>query len=266
MTCQTVLPHPPFVPIGRTIPSWRRPSAAWSRSGWGRKGDLTDTPNTNRLASALGLGSDCKAAGEIIVAGSVNAFLKVSVVLSLLGAAVVGYYHSGQDAELARRAEEARLPEAQAQARSAAEKAAIQDRYQTCVNSADLAYNSNWALNCEKLAEKQTERRSECLASGTMRKDLCEVLYHVPPGRNCALPLKILRDLEYDKSSAREMCLRESQAGPAAREVGPPPGGLQRIYLLTRSAIARAARRLEFFSRSPSAGDLTTSAINRPNP
>ena len=80
--------------------------------------------------------------GEITVAGSVDAFLKISVALSLLGgAASVGYYYSiylpARDAQLdhdrkmenaklefARRAEaEARLSEAQAQEeRRAAEK------------------------------------------------------------------------------------------------------------------------------------------------
>jgi hypothetical protein len=141
-----------------------------------------------------------------------DAFLKISVALSLLGAAGVGYYHFAQ---LTRRAEtEARLSEAQSrEERSAAGKAAIQDRYQTCVNVADLAYNSNWALNCEKLAEKQIELRSDCLAGGLLRKELCEALHPLPTGRKCSLPHLIGSDLDSERNRAREMCLRESEAG-----------------------------------------------------
>jgi len=152
------------------------------------------------------------AAEKSPVAGSVNAFLKVSVALLLLGAAGVGYYHSAQ---LARRAEaEARSSQTQSQEeRSAAEKAAIQDRYQTCVNVAELAYSSNWALNCKKLAEKQIERRSDCLAGGLLRKELCENLHPLPTGENCSLPRPIGSDLDHERKRAREMCLRESQTG-----------------------------------------------------
>jgi hypothetical protein len=130
------------------------------------------------------------------VVGSVNAILKVSVALSLLGAAGVGYAQAQSEEE-----------------RSAAEKAAIQDRYQTCVNVADLAYSSNWALNCKRLAEKQIERRSDCLAGGLLRKELCENLHPLPTGGNCSLPRPIGSDLDHERKRAREICLRESQVG-----------------------------------------------------
>jgi hypothetical protein len=166
--------------------------------------------------------------------GSVDAFLKLSIAVSLLGAAgSVGYYHSiylpTRDAQLdrdrkmeaakqeyARRAEaEARQSEAQAQEdRREAEKGAIRDRYQRCVRIADMSYDSNWALNCKKLADKQSKDRSECLSGGIMQKAACESLY--PPRdvtASCSLPRVIAADLDSDRNRAHEMCLRESQAG-----------------------------------------------------
>jgi hypothetical protein len=168
------------------------------------------------------------------MAGKIDAFLKLSVALSLLGAAgSVGYYYSvylpTRDAQLerdrkvenaklefARLAEtEARRSEAQAQEeQKAADKAAIRDRYQTCVNGADATYSSNWALNCKRLADKQVKDRSECLTGGMMQKSTCDSLYATrDPTGNCSLPRPIASDLDGDRHRAREMCLRESQAG-----------------------------------------------------
>jgi hypothetical protein len=168
------------------------------------------------------------------VAGKIDAFLKLSVALSLLGAAgSVGYYYSvylptrdaqlDQDrkiesakSEFARRTEaQARQAEAQAQEdRQAAQKAAIRDRYQTCTRIADMSYNSNWALNCKRLADKQAKDRSECLSGGITQKSACESLYPPrDPGASCSLPRTIAADLDSDQNRAHEMCLRESQAG-----------------------------------------------------
>jgi hypothetical protein len=168
------------------------------------------------------------------VAGKVDAFLKISVALSLLGAAAsVGYYHSiylpARDAqvdrdhkiesaklELARRTEaQARQAETQAQEdRLAAQKAAIRDRYQTCTRIADMSYDSNWVLNCKRLADKQAKDRSECLSGGIAQKSACESLYPPrEPGASCSLPRAIAADLDSDRNRAHEMCLRESQAG-----------------------------------------------------
>jgi hypothetical protein len=168
------------------------------------------------------------------MAGTVDSFLKISVAVSLLGAAgSVGYYYSiylpARDSQVDRdrkienakleftrhATEQARISEAQAQEdRRAAEKAEIRDRYQVCNNNADSTYSLNWGLNCKRLADTQSKQRSDCLVAGMMQKASCDSIYPARDGSaSCALPRTIAADLDGDRNLSHETCLRESQAG-----------------------------------------------------
>jgi hypothetical protein len=164
------------------------------------------------------------------MAGPVDIFLKLSVAVSLLGAAAsVGYYYSiylpARDTQVDN---ERRLEKAHAEfARKAAEeraeadrlaaeqhqiqgKAAAQASYDACVDRAIAVYNAGWASNCKRLAEETRKARAAC--SGTASS--CDLIYPAKDGGpNCALPSTLASSLNGNLDRSRDRCLQESNAG-----------------------------------------------------
>jgi hypothetical protein len=177
--------------------------------------------------------------------GAVDAFLKISLAVSLLGAAgSVGYYYSVylplRDAQLdrdrkldaarsedSRRAEKARLAaekleaeiksaeeKREAEERQAAEREAIQSRYRSCISRAELNYNANWAQSCKRISDKAAKDYKECI-SGTLGKTACDSIYterNASP-TNCSLPRVVGQDINDELDKTRKRCLEESRAG-----------------------------------------------------
>jgi hypothetical protein len=176
------------------------------------------------------------------VAGPVDAFLKLSVAVSLLGAAgSVGYYYSiylpGRDAQLdrdrkqeaaraeySRQAEQARLREAEIRSaeekreteeRQAAALEAVQLRYRGCVRSAEDNYSANWARECKKTVDTAAAKYKQCFSEKPTEKSWCDTLYsdrNLSP-TNCALPRVVAQDITEVLDKGRKRCLDESRAG-----------------------------------------------------
>jgi hypothetical protein len=164
------------------------------------------------------------------VAGKVDAFLKVSMGLALLIAAgSIGYYYAvylpTRDAQLdsERRLERAhaefarKTAEERAQAereaieqRQVLEKAAAQDKYESCIDRAGTVYNANWTLNCKNLADKARKDRTSC----TLPPATCDSMYPArDPTVTCALPQNLASAINADLERSKDRCLQEIKAG-----------------------------------------------------
>jgi hypothetical protein len=180
------------------------------------------------------------------MAGAVDTFLKISVAVSLLGAAgSVAYYHSiylpMRDAQLDRdrkqetsRAEYARQSELakataqkreaeirdaaekrEAAERQAAERETIQSRYQGCVRRAEYNYNSNWAQQCKKEIDGAATKYKDCISQPQADKNFCNTLYSARNNSptDCSLHRVLGGDLNDQLEKSRKRCLDESRAG-----------------------------------------------------
>jgi hypothetical protein len=164
------------------------------------------------------------------MAGPVDAFLKLSIAVSLLGAAVsVGYYYSvylprrdiGLDnerrlekahAEFVRKLAEERddAERLAAEQRQAQEKAAAQVNYEACINRGNAVYNVTWASNCKRLADEARKNRASC----TSIPSTCDLIYPArDAGPNCALPHSLADSLNADLNRGMDRCLQENKAG-----------------------------------------------------
>ncbi|NOJ47830.1 hypothetical protein [Bradyrhizobium archetypum] len=164
------------------------------------------------------------------MAGPVDAFLKISLAVSLLGAAgSVGYYYSvylpARDvqmdnerrlekarADIARKAAEERAREEQdaAEQRRALERGAAQVNYEACISRVENTYHATWASNCKGVAEKVRKARASC----TFGPTTCDSIHAAPdPGPNCSLPTTIASSINASMQQGKDRCLQESKAG-----------------------------------------------------
>ena len=164
------------------------------------------------------------------MAGSVDAFLKLSLAVSLLGAAgSVGYYYAAylpaRDARLDRErqldraraeftartaADRAQAEREAAEQKAASEKAMAQINYDACISRARAGYDRAWAFACKQLADKAQKGRAGCTAD----KAFCDSIYSArDPSPECALPGNISSTINADFDGAKDRCLQESRAG-----------------------------------------------------
>ena len=164
--------------------------------------------------------------------GAVDAFLKVSLAVSLLAVAgSVGYYYAiylpARDAQIdrdrkvdaafaeySRQAEQARLAVEKRESEEArtAAREAVQVRYRTCLRTAESVYQINWSHECKRISDQNTKSRKDCLAQGSP-KATCDVLYPDLPAECTSLPRITATDIGNELDKARKRCLEESQAG-----------------------------------------------------
>jgi hypothetical protein len=174
-------------------------------------------------------------AGERILVGKVDAFLKFSVAVSLLLAAgSVGYYYSiylpARDSQLDRdrkietarseyskQAEQARLAaeKREGEELQAAAREAVQVRYRTCVRTAENNYNYAWAQTCKRISDQAVKNRKDCLSQQVNTKVTCDLLYpdRAPTTECTSLPRALATDMGDELDKTRKRCLEESQAG-----------------------------------------------------
>ncbi|QDF38267.1 hypothetical protein FJN17_12190 [Bradyrhizobium symbiodeficiens] len=164
------------------------------------------------------------------MASAADTFLKISVAISLLGAAgSVGYYYAvylpARDvqldndrrldkarAEIAKRAAEERAQQERdaTEQRRAAERAVAQAGYETCISRAEAVYNATWASNCKSVAERVRKQRSACNLAPTA----CDSIYPATDaGPNCSLPTSLASSINANLQQGKERCLQESKAG-----------------------------------------------------
>jgi len=165
------------------------------------------------------------------LAARIDAALKLSVIASLLIASSgVAYYYvvylPDRDAQFDSdslekiraygqlRAEQERTAAQQQQLQQRqAEKAAAEERYQSCLTRASASHDASWAAQCNSFAEKATADHAECLARSNMPRGYCDAVYRTRDASpNCTLPLKIATDLDGNLTAARNRCLQERNA------------------------------------------------------
>ena len=164
------------------------------------------------------------------LAGSIDAFVKLSVAASiLLASGSVGYYYvvylPGRDADIAReqkiekaKADLARQVDQQrreadqraAEERRANDQAEVKAAYQSCVALADRSYDGMWASTCKRIAEKDAKDRADCVAKGS---SFCDIYKLRDGSPNCALPRALASDLDATHEKSRDRCLQESKSG-----------------------------------------------------
>jgi hypothetical protein len=168
------------------------------------------------------------------LANSIDSILKVSVAASLLiGSGSVSYYYlrylPERDAQLqserklekaraeyARQVEQSRLAEEKKNGleRQAADKEAIQDKYQACVTTADSNYSLAWADQCRKMSDTAQKNRADCISKSTSDKLFCDRIYpKVDFNPDCSLNRGVGNDLNDQLQKSHERCLQESRLG-----------------------------------------------------
>lgn len=166
------------------------------------------------------------------MAGAIDNFLKVSLAVSLLGAAAsVGYYYTtylpardaqldrdrkfeAARADLARQADEVRrsAEKRDGEQRQAADREAIQSRYRQCVASAENWYSSTWTAECRKATDNSRKQRTDCLSKSD--KSSCDILYPIIEfSSDCKLNGGTGASLNKQLEQSRERCLQESRIG-----------------------------------------------------
>jgi hypothetical protein len=100
------------------------------------------------------------------------------------------------------------------EARQAAEKTAIQVRYQKCVGFASDAYDASWAAQCKRIGEQSVKEHAECISGGLFPKSVCDGSHKIEDGSpNCKLPHFIAVELKSNWDKAQDRCLQERNAG-----------------------------------------------------
>lgn len=171
--------------------------------------------------------------GRFALAARIDDLLKLGMIASLLLASSgIGYYYAvylpRRDAQLdndrmvektrayaQKRAEQARLASEQMELaqRQAADKAAAEIRYQTCLNRASATHDASWAAECKRIADKAREDHTNCLAKPKLSQGYCDLAYRARDASpNCTLPLAVATDLDGDLTKARNRCQQERAA------------------------------------------------------
>jgi cell division septation protein DedD len=176
----------------------------------------------------------------LTLAGKMDAFLKLSVVVSvLLASSSVGYYYlvhlPHRDAQFEpervlerlraaakKRAEQEQLLfEQQASERRAAEQQALEERqalekanrYEACLSRATDNYNASRLAACNRPREKIIKDRDNCIKLGFSEK-VCAMAHVVREASpNCTLPRAVALSLDADVEKARDRCLEADRDG-----------------------------------------------------
>jgi hypothetical protein len=100
-----------------------------------------------------------------------------------------------------------------AEQKQAADKVAVQNRYQICVRTAENIYTTSWASQCRSIAAKSIKQHADCVAQGLQRSS-CDTIYRIADATpTCDLPRVLGNDLDDELEKARSRCLQESQSG-----------------------------------------------------
>jgi hypothetical protein len=167
------------------------------------------------------------------LATKLNALLKVSLIAALLLASSgAGYYYAVylpvRDAQqneqrLAEalhaygrhRAESVRAVAAQQRKEQsrAADKAAAESRYETCVSGASATHDAAWSAACQRLADQALEDRGNCLANKKLPQGYCGAAYRSRDSSpHCILPADVATAIDGNLTLARNQCRQQRNA------------------------------------------------------
>src|SRR5580658_5747719 len=181
--------------------------------------------------------------GRFLLAAKIDAFLKLSVIASLLLASSgVAYYYavylpqrdSEQDRESSlqklhahgqKRADQERsvAQRRETEQRQAEAKAGAGIRYQNCVDGARSSHDVSWAAACQRLADKVVQGHTDCLSIANLPRGYCDAAYGArDSSAHCTLPAEMAVDLDANLNTARKTCLQERNAAMSNEPVGNP--------------------------------------------
>ena len=168
------------------------------------------------------------------MAGKIDAFLKISVAISVLAASsgvgyYFGYYLPRRDARIEeeQRAEKKRSEtdqraaqdraiavQRESEARQAYARAQAQARYDQCNLMARRNYSANWAGSCKSELERARASYTTCLRFST--KETCDATWTkelTQSATECSLPADTAQRWENARNQALQLCLEEHRAG-----------------------------------------------------
>jgi hypothetical protein len=167
------------------------------------------------------------------LATKLNALLKISLVAALLLAASgVGYYYAVYLPARDGQQDEQRLAEAlhaygrhradaaravaerqQKEQRLAADRAAAESRYETCLSGASVNHDAAWSAACKHLADQAAEDRGNCLANKKLPQGYCSAAYRTRDASpHCVLPADVATSIDGNLVLARNQCRQQRNA------------------------------------------------------
>jgi hypothetical protein len=98
---------------------------------------------------------------------------------------------------------------------NAAQEAAPQSAYETCINNATAIYDASHAAECKRLADQTEQDRDNCLGKLKLTPSYCAASYPARDGLpNCTLPAENATVIDAALERARYRCARENGTGP----------------------------------------------------
>ena len=159
-----------------------------------------------------------------------DAILKLALaVAALLAGGGVGFYYGvflpaqevrRQTRELAE-SQAASAAQRQALADQARRAAAARTEYEECVAFAELSYKQRWTQSCQSLHDADRAAFEDCADDLFSTEAGCLAKHPIRPGRDCALPAPMARELTEARDGRKAECtvrLEARQRGGAAGE------------------------------------------------
>jgi hypothetical protein len=97
--------------------------------------------------------------------------------------------------------------------RLAADKAAAESRYATCLSSASATHDAAWSDACRRLADQALEDRGNCLANKKLPQGYCGAAYRSRDSSpHCILPADVASAIDGNLTVARNQCRQQRNA------------------------------------------------------
>lgn len=94
-----------------------------------------------------------------------------------------------------------------------ARKEAARQRYQSCLDSADLGFRGRWTAACRAQHARQQAAFDDCADDWFSTQEGCARKYPVQPEHGCTLPTGIGNPIVATRDAAKAQCLGEFQGG-----------------------------------------------------
>jgi hypothetical protein len=101
----------------------------------------------------------------------------------------------------------------QQEQRLAADKAAAESRYETCLTGASTNHDAAWSEACKRLADQALEDRGNCLANKKLPQGYCNAAYRSRDASpRCILPANVATTIDGNLTIARNRCRQQRNA------------------------------------------------------
>ena len=92
-------------------------------------------------------------------------------------------------------------------------KEASRQRYQSCLDGAELTYQGRWTAACRAQHARQQAAYEDCADDWFRSKKGCAREFPIQPEHGCALPTPIGNPIARARDTAKAQCLGEFQSG-----------------------------------------------------